>query len=146
MKGILVDTSVWVDHFRQRNETLVHLLNLDLALTHPMILVELACGTPPPPARADTQGHRSAATDAAGQLARSHGVHRTRTAIWPGVRTGRHGPIGFHVSHAGHSAVDARQTLGRTGRTVRRTAPTHSALAAPASNVTTGFICRNASI
>ncbi len=49
MKGILIDTSVWVDHFRRRNEALVSLLNLDLALTHPMVLVELACGTPPAP-------------------------------------------------------------------------------------------------
>jgi len=53
MKGVLVDTSVWVDHFRQRNDALVNLLSLDLALTHPMVLVELACGTPPAP-RAET--------------------------------------------------------------------------------------------
>ena len=49
MKDVLIDTSVWVDHFRRRNEALVSLLNLDLALTHPMVLVELACGTPPAP-------------------------------------------------------------------------------------------------
>jgi hypothetical protein len=49
MGGVLVDTSVWVDHFRRRNEALVHLLSLDLALTHPMIPTELACGTPPAP-------------------------------------------------------------------------------------------------
>ena len=47
--GVLIDTSVWVDHFRHRNEALVHLLTLDLALTHPMIVTELACGTPPAP-------------------------------------------------------------------------------------------------
>lgn len=47
--GVLVDTSVWVDHFRRRNEALVHLLTLDLVLTHPMIVTELACGTPPAP-------------------------------------------------------------------------------------------------
>lgn len=47
--GVLVDTSVWVDHFRRRNEALVNLLTLDLALTHPMIVAELACGTPPAP-------------------------------------------------------------------------------------------------
>lgn len=47
--GVLVDTSVWVDHFRRRNEPLVNLLTLDLALTHPMIVAELACGTPPAP-------------------------------------------------------------------------------------------------
>jgi hypothetical protein len=49
MKGVLIDTSVWVDHFRQGNAELVNLLNLDLGLTHPMVLVELACGTPPAP-------------------------------------------------------------------------------------------------
>ncbi|MFC5510104.1 PIN domain-containing protein [Massilia jejuensis] len=47
--GVLVDTSVWVDHFRRRNEALVYLLTLDLAFTHPMIVTELACGTPPAP-------------------------------------------------------------------------------------------------
>lgn len=49
MKGVLIDTSVWVDHFRNCNAVLMDLLNLDLALTHPMVLVELACGTPPAP-------------------------------------------------------------------------------------------------
>jgi predicted nucleic acid-binding protein len=47
--GVLVDTSVWVDHFRRRNEALVNLLTLDLASTHPMVVTELACGTPPAP-------------------------------------------------------------------------------------------------
>lgn len=49
MSGVLVDTSVWVDHFRTRNEALVDLLHQDLALTHPMIIGEIACGTPPAP-------------------------------------------------------------------------------------------------
>lgn len=49
MSGVLIDTSVWIDHFRQRNDVLAELLDLDLALTHPMVLVELACGTPPAP-------------------------------------------------------------------------------------------------
>lgn len=49
MKSVLVDTSVWVEHFRHRNAGLVKLLELDLALTHPMVLLELACGTPPAP-------------------------------------------------------------------------------------------------
>jgi predicted nucleic acid-binding protein len=47
--SVLVDTSVWVDHFRRRNDGLVHLLTLDLALSHPMVVTELACGTPPAP-------------------------------------------------------------------------------------------------
>lgn len=47
MNGVLIDTSVWVEHFRRRNFLLTDLLELDMALTHPMILGELACGTPP---------------------------------------------------------------------------------------------------
>jgi predicted nucleic acid-binding protein len=47
MTGVLVDTSVWVDHFRRRNLALVDLLRLDVALTHPLVVAELACGTPP---------------------------------------------------------------------------------------------------
>jgi len=47
MSGVLIDTSVWVAHFRQRNKALVALLAADQALIHPMVLGELACGTPP---------------------------------------------------------------------------------------------------
>ncbi|MEK6355290.1 MAG: PIN domain-containing protein [Burkholderia cenocepacia] len=47
--NVLIDTSVWVDHFRDRNQTLFELLALDAVLMHPMVLGELACGTPPAP-------------------------------------------------------------------------------------------------
>ncbi|CAM2161010.1 type II toxin-antitoxin system VapC family toxin [Paraburkholderia tropica] len=47
--SVLVDTSVWVDHFRRRNGALVELMLSDEALAHPMVLAELACGTPPAP-------------------------------------------------------------------------------------------------
>ena len=41
---ILVDTSVWIGHFRSRNFELAHLLdNLSVAM-HPFVLGELACG------------------------------------------------------------------------------------------------------
>ena len=49
---LLVDTSVWVDHFRRRNEELTRWLLQDAVLIHPWVLGELACGTPP--ARAQT--------------------------------------------------------------------------------------------
>ena len=49
MSGVLVDTSVWIDHFRNRNEALAILLSQDLVLTHPMVVGEIACGTPPAP-------------------------------------------------------------------------------------------------
>jgi predicted nucleic acid-binding protein len=41
---ILVDTSVWVDHFRNGNSTLGELLERGLALTHPFVIGELALG------------------------------------------------------------------------------------------------------
>lgn len=47
--SVLIDTSVWVDHFRRRSDALVEVLLQDQALTHPMVLAELACGTPPAP-------------------------------------------------------------------------------------------------
>ncbi|QEI07507.1 VapC toxin family PIN domain ribonuclease [Pigmentiphaga aceris] len=47
--NVLIDTSVWVDHFRRRNDMLISVIEQDLALTHPMIVAELACGTPPAP-------------------------------------------------------------------------------------------------
>lgn len=47
--GVLVDTSVWVSHFKQANDDLVALLLRDEVLTHPLVLGELACGTPPAP-------------------------------------------------------------------------------------------------
>lgn len=45
----LVDTSVWVQHFRQSNDHLTSLLLNDQVLCHPLITLELACGTPPSP-------------------------------------------------------------------------------------------------
>lgn len=44
---VLVDTSVWVAHFKQRNEHLVSLLESGLVVCHPYVVVEVACGTPP---------------------------------------------------------------------------------------------------
>ena len=41
---ILVDTSVWIDHFRKGSTALKQLLNNSEVLTHPFIIGELACG------------------------------------------------------------------------------------------------------
>jgi predicted nucleic acid-binding protein len=47
MTDVLVDTSVWVAHFKQRNNDLSSLLERDRVLVHPWVIGELACGTPP---------------------------------------------------------------------------------------------------
>jgi predicted nucleic acid-binding protein len=41
---ILVDTSVWIDHFRKDNATLKELLLASKVVIHPFIIGELACG------------------------------------------------------------------------------------------------------
>lgn len=40
----LVDTSVWIDHFRRGNAQLGELLEAGLVLQHPWVFGELACG------------------------------------------------------------------------------------------------------
>jgi predicted nucleic acid-binding protein len=50
----LVDTSVWIDHFRRGNLALMQLLEEGEVAIHPMILGELACGSLP--RRAQTLG------------------------------------------------------------------------------------------
>jgi len=41
---VLVDTSVWIDHLREKDEHLISLLKQNQMLMHPMIRGELACG------------------------------------------------------------------------------------------------------
>jgi predicted nucleic acid-binding protein len=41
---ILVDTSIWVDHLRTGNSTLIQLLNTGEVLSHPFVVGELALG------------------------------------------------------------------------------------------------------
>ena len=49
MSLVLADTSVWVAHFRSANPMLQTLVAMDQVLCHPLIVLELACGTPPAP-------------------------------------------------------------------------------------------------
>jgi predicted nucleic acid-binding protein len=46
---VLADTSVWIAHFRRANPILQSLIAMDQVLCHPLIVIELACGTPPTP-------------------------------------------------------------------------------------------------
>lgn len=45
--NVLIDTSVWVGHFKQRDDRLIALLEAGLVVCHPHVVVEVACGTPP---------------------------------------------------------------------------------------------------
>jgi len=46
---VLADTSVWVAHFRRANPVLQSLVAMDQILCHPLIVLEIACGSPPAP-------------------------------------------------------------------------------------------------
>ena len=41
----LVDTSVWIDHLRRRNDQLAAILDEGSVCCHPFVVGELACGT-----------------------------------------------------------------------------------------------------
>ena len=41
---VLVDTSVWIDHFRRKNGRLGSLLAIEEVAIHPFVLGEIACG------------------------------------------------------------------------------------------------------
>ena len=49
MTRVLVDSSIWVAHFRNVNRVLHSLLAVDQVLSHPLIVIEIACSTPPAP-------------------------------------------------------------------------------------------------
>jgi len=49
LNPVLVDSSIWVAHFRKPNRVLQSLLTADRVLCHPLIVIEIACGTPPAP-------------------------------------------------------------------------------------------------
>jgi predicted nucleic acid-binding protein len=49
MSLVLADTSIWVEHFRRANPVLQALAAGDQLLCHPLIVLEVACGSPPAP-------------------------------------------------------------------------------------------------
>ncbi len=42
---VLVDTSIWIDHFRRTSAALVQLLENGQVLAHPSVIGEIACGS-----------------------------------------------------------------------------------------------------
>jgi predicted nucleic acid-binding protein len=42
---ILVDTSVWIDHFRRANDRLIDCLEADAVVTHPFVTGEISLGS-----------------------------------------------------------------------------------------------------
>jgi predicted nucleic acid-binding protein len=46
---ILVDSSVWMQHFKKKEVRLAPLLSENVVVIHPLVIAEIACGTPPKP-------------------------------------------------------------------------------------------------
>ncbi len=55
---ILVDTSIWIDHLRARDEQLVNLLSGGTVLSHPFVIGEIALGRLRNPSRVLTELQR----------------------------------------------------------------------------------------
>lgn len=47
MNSVLVDSSVWVGHFKRPNDALLKLIRQARVRCHPLVIGEVACGTPP---------------------------------------------------------------------------------------------------
>jgi len=45
MNKILIDSSVWINHFKKTNDKLTELLKKGIIRTHPLIIGEIALGT-----------------------------------------------------------------------------------------------------
>ena len=43
--NVLLDTSVWIQHFRESSDEVVRLLNDELVVSHEYVVAELACGS-----------------------------------------------------------------------------------------------------
>lgn len=43
--SVLLDTSVWIRHFKQSNQRVVQLLESELVVSHEFVIAELACGS-----------------------------------------------------------------------------------------------------
>ncbi len=105
--NVLVDTPVWVDHFRNSNSNLIHLIALDQVLVHSMALAELACGTPPAP--------RKQSLDDMALLRPAHEASMRelmalieREKLYGRLRLGRSGTTCQRLYHARRNTLDAR--------------------------------------
>lgn len=56
--NVLLDTSIWIRHFKESNDEVVRLLNDELIVSHEYVVAELACGSLK--SREDTIGYLKA--------------------------------------------------------------------------------------
>ena len=44
--NVLIDSSIWIEHFKKTNELIPDLITRNLIVTHPLVIAEIACGIP----------------------------------------------------------------------------------------------------
>ncbi len=85
MNLVLADTSVWIAHFRLANPLLQSLLATDRILCHPLIVIELACGTPPARGREHLKISKHSSRPWSPLPTRYYRWSKTSDAITPGA-------------------------------------------------------------
>ncbi len=117
--NVLVDTSVWVEHFRRPLPALVQLLRVDGVITHPLVLLELTCGTPPEP-RARTLGDLALLRQTRLATPAEVADWIEREQLYARLRCGGLHAAGVNAAHAEHIALDARSAARSVGHAIRR--------------------------
>jgi hypothetical protein len=119
----------------------VKLLELDLAPTHPIVLVWLACGTPPIP-RSRTLDDIGLLKPAQQASLREVWLYRTSKTLRAWRTAGGRGDAGINDHGARSPTVDARHAAGQHGGAMRGYAPAHAPVVT--SMRATLVRCRNA--
>jgi hypothetical protein len=110
---ILVDTSIWIDHGRRRDDQLADWLTEGLVLGHPFVQGELACGRMPRRAEVLALFNRLPPATMVSHREMLHFVERHRL-MGRGLGWVDSPSVGFEHGQSGH-ARNARRTTG-TGR------------------------------
>ena len=112
---VLVDSSVWVSHFRQKSPKLEQCLERELVLMHPLVIGELACGN---------LHHRSEVLARLGLLPQATAVSDTEALSFIESHRLMGTGIGYHDIHLLASARPSAASLWTLdtalGRTARR--------------------------
>ena len=109
MAAVLADSSVWGSAFpRKPNDTLQSLLAADQLLCHPLIVLELACGTPPGPRERTLGDLKTLQTSVVATTEETFELIERERLQDLGCGAGRYFSACIHPSHPRRLAVDRR--------------------------------------
>ncbi len=120
---VLVDSSVWIDHFRRANAALSVLIRDHQVLTHPFVIGELACGA--------LLGHRTEVLTHLGRLPAAPVARHDDVMTLVERRRLSGSGIGWVDAHLLASALLASASLWTLDHTLQRLASTLRVPAGP---------------